>query len=87
MFGGQDVTVKLKCRNEYAGIIIDRFGFDINLLSEDIDYFCVYVIVSLSPQFYGWITSVGDGIEILEPANVREEYTCYINEILKKYVQ
>lgn len=42
--------------------------------------------VSVSPQFFGWVTGLGDGMEIVAPENVREEYQELLRDILKTYV-
>lgn len=85
MYGGEDVKVKLKCSNKLVGVILDRFGADAMLIPEDNNYFSLRVLVTLSPQFYGWVASLGDSVEILEPQSIREEYTTYLYNILKNY--
>lgn len=32
MFGGEEEIVKLRCKNEFAGVIIDRFGKDVMMI-------------------------------------------------------
>ena len=85
MFGGPDADVVLRCRNELAGVIIDRFGTEISIVPEDGGYFHVHVTVALSPQFYGWVTGIGAGIEISSPREVRSGYREYLQGILSKY--
>ena len=43
------------------------------------------VLVSVSPQFFGWVAGVGKGMEILGPQDVRNEYKKYLEEMLDKY--
>ena len=85
MFGGPDADVVLRCRNELAGVIIDRFGTEISIVPEDGGYFHVHVTVAVSPQFYGWVTGIGAGIEISSPREVRSGYREYQQGILSKY--
>ncbi len=85
MYGGEDVKVKLKCSNKLVGVILDRFGTNAMLIPEDENAFSLRVMVTLSPQFYGWVASLGDGVEILEPKSIREQYSDYLNRILQKY--
>jgi predicted DNA-binding transcriptional regulator YafY len=85
MFGGPDADVVLRCRNELAGVIIDRFGTEISIVPEDGGYFHVHVTVAVSPQFYGWVTGIGAGIEISSPEEVRSGYREYLQGILSKY--
>ena len=85
MFGGPDADVVLRCRNELAGVIIDRFGTETMLVPEEDGYFHVHVTVAVSPQFYGWVTGIGSGIEISSPEEVRSGYREYLQGILSKY--
>ena len=85
MFGGPDADVVLRCRNELVGVIIDRFGTETMIVPEDDGYFHVHVTVAVSPQFYGWVTGIGAGIEISSPEEVRSGYRNYLQGILSKY--
>ena len=87
MFGGPDANVVLRCKNGLAGVIIDRFGREISLVPEDGEHFHVHVTVAVSPQFFGWVTGIGPGIEIVSPADVREAYGAYLADILSKYTK
>ena len=82
MFGGEEKKVVLRCRNSLAGVIIDRFGQDVMMIPEKQETFRTMVSVAVSPQFYGWLAGIGKGIRILEPAEVKEDYRKYLEEIL-----
>ena len=79
MFGGKDD------RNELAGVILDRFGTDIMMIPSGPDCFRTPVTVSVSSQFFGWLTGIGSGIRIESPAEVKEEYKRYLQGILEAY--
>lgn len=85
MYGGRDEKVVLRCCNELVGVILDRFGTDVMIVPEDGGYFKVHILVAVSPQFFGWITGLGEKMQIDGPEYVREEYRNYINGILSKY--
>lgn len=85
MYGGDDVTIKMRCANRMAGIIIDRFGSDIMMLPKDGENFVIHVPIAVSPQFFGWAASNGTDIEILEPASIREDYRSFLENILRQY--
>ncbi len=85
MYGGHDETVALVCEKHFAGIMIDRFGHDVWLVPVDEEHFRVRVLVSVSPQFFGWLTGIGPGVQIEEPENVREEYRHYLQKVLGIY--
>lgn len=70
MFDGEEQTVKLFCKNEYAGVIIDRFGKDVVIREADKMHFYASVDVAVSGQFLGWIIGLGEGIQIVGPPNV-----------------
>lgn len=59
MYGGRGVKVTMLCGNELAGVIIDRFGKDVIMVPKGTDYFQVSTTVSISRQFFGWVTGVG----------------------------
>jgi predicted DNA-binding transcriptional regulator YafY len=67
MFAGEEVRVKLECRNDLMKYVIDRFGmkFETEQATEETTY--CYVDVCLSPTFYGWVFGFKGDIRILEP--------------------
>lgn len=85
MYGGDEAVVELRCANRMAGVIIDRFGMDTMMIPKDGGYFTVRVPVALSPQFFGWLTSVGGDVELEKPATLREEYRKFLTDILRQY--
>ena len=85
MYAGKDVSVQLKCKNSMANTIIDQFGEDVWFMSEGTEHFKVNVLVSISPVFFGWLTSFGTNIEIIYPEEVKKEYVDYLKETLKQY--
>ena len=85
MFSGQDERVTMVCNNQSIGIAIDRFGKDITLMKEDDEHVRFSTVVTISPQFYGWMTGVGKQIRIKKPDWVRIEYQEYLEEVLANY--
>lgn len=67
MFGGEETTVTLECRNEMAGVIIDRFGIDVPRFPKNNGTFSIHVNVIPSGQFLGWIIGLGEGVKITGP--------------------
>lgn len=84
MFGGEAKRLTLRCENRMAGVILDRFGTDIPMHEEGDEFFCCHVNVNVSPQFFGWLTGVGSGIQIVHPAEIKEEYQKYLVHVLLK---
>lgn len=85
MYGGVDAEVTLECKNELSGVVIDRFGYDVWLITQGEDHFKTRVLVSVSPQFFGWVTGIGSGIKITGPDNVKAEYKAYLQNVLENY--
>lgn len=87
MFGGETVTVTIEAENQFAGILIDRFGKDIPIVRLDEGHFRTNIDVVPSRIFTGWVLSLGKGIRITAPesvtAQIRTEL-CYLNEIYLK---
>ena len=79
MFGGVEETVVLECKNGISGVIIDRFGTEVDIIKRATDSFTVRVNVQISPQFLGWVFSLGENIKIISPDSVikrmRDEIT------------
>ncbi len=70
MFGGVEETVVLECTNGISGVIIDRFGTEVDIIKRTTDSFTVRVNVQISPQFLGWVFSLGENIKIISPDSV-----------------
>ena len=70
MFGGVEETVVLECKNGISGVIIDRFGTEVDIIKRAADSFTVRVNVQISPQFLGWVFSLGENIKIISPDSV-----------------
>lgn len=86
MYGGQEERVKLKVHNDLVGVILDRFGMDINIIPvKGEDAFTVNVDVAISKQFIGWLVGLVDEVEVMSPDSLREEVKKTLNNILKKY--
>lgn len=79
MYGGEETRVSLEAADHMAGILIDRFGQEIRIIPGDSGTFTAYVNVAVSPQFLGWVFSLGKDVRITGPEKVvkmmREEGT------------
>lgn len=86
MFSGEDIRVTLRVHNSLSGVIFDRFGRNITILSDDDeDYFVINQPITASQIFYGWVCQFGGKIEILEPESVRKDFGKYIGTIYKMH--
>jgi predicted DNA-binding transcriptional regulator YafY len=85
MFHGEEAAVTLRCRESLAGVVLDRFGQDAILVPGADDTFTVTVTVAVSPQFWGWLFGLGDGIELLSPTWAVEQFQAKLDEVRGMY--
>ncbi|MCI8616511.1 MAG: WYL domain-containing protein [Lachnospiraceae bacterium] len=85
MFGGEQEIVTLQFPEDMIGIVLDRFGKDIDIRKTGGGIVNVRIKAAVSGQFYGWITGLGKRVSILGPAHVRKGYTDFIRQIMENY--
>ncbi len=85
MFAGKNQSVTLFFPEEMIGVVIDRFGKDITIRQRDEELFSARVSVSVSQQFFGWISGFGGRIRIEMPLEVKQEYVEYLKTLLAVY--
>ena len=85
MFTGEETTVTLEAENHMVGVIIDRFGKDINLAPVSDTHFQATVNVIASPQFIGWIVALGKSIRIVAPDTLVERMREEIHRLSEQY--
>lgn len=83
MYGGRDEQITLRCKNDMAGIIIDRFGQEVIMHKVDGDFFEASVKVAVSPLFLTWVMNFGERVKIISPGHVIDRYI----EIAKKAIE
>lgn len=86
MFSGREAHIRLRCQNRMVGVILDRFGQDVILIPDGEEHFTVTVDAVVSPQFYGWLFSLSDGVELTGPAWVASAYLEQLREALERNV-
>ena len=86
MFKGEERDVLLRCKNCFSHVIIDRFGEAVHITPEDDSHFTALVQVAVSPQFYGWIFGLGDGVTILGPVDVARGMKEQLEQIQLNYL-
>lgn len=85
MYGGEEETVTLRCKNHLAGIMIDRFGQDVIFRKVDEEHFEFHVKVQTSPLFYAWVLNFGDEMKITAPLSVQEALVRKLQNVLALY--
>lgn len=86
MYNGRDEFVTLRCKNQMADPIINRFGQDVLLRKvSGEDSFDVTVKVAVSPVFLTWVMNFGGDIKILSPDHVAKEQVELAKKIIAVY--
>ena len=74
MFSGREGKVRLRCANTMVGVMLDRFGPEVILVPDGPDHFTLSVEAVVSPQFFGWLFGLGDGVVLTSPDWAVEDY-------------
>ena len=86
MFAGEKTRVSIAFADEFAGVLLDRFGKDIIITAGDKPGWSeTSVIVSLSDQFFGWIFALGTNVRITGPKNVLDRFAQELERLTKLY--
>lgn len=82
MYSGEEETVTLSFPNRLVGVVLDRFGREVDLRPMDGDVFRIRVRVAVSGQFFGWLCGIGPQARIEAPEHTKEEYRKWIMDIM-----
>lgn len=85
MFGGRELTVRLRIHNGLAGVVIDRFSRDIIMTPDGPEHFIISVSVEVSSQFYAWVFSLGGDALVLSPPEAVEGMRRQLDAVLGSY--
>lgn len=83
MYNGVKTRVKIHFANSMCGVFLDRFGKDISFRPIDEEHSELNVYVNVSPQFFGWIFSLGKDVKVVGPSEVVEQ----MKEAAKKFLE
>ena len=85
MYTGESVAASFIVDEVAMGAVIDRFGFDVEVLPVDADHARVHAVVMESPTFFGWLAERGTHMTIEHPATLKKSYQEYLQGILQEY--
>ena len=85
MYHGEKTKICIKFANHMCGVFIDRFGKDTLFRKIDENHSELIVDINVSPQFFGWIFSLGNDVEIVSPIEVVNELREYTKKFIMKY--
>lgn len=87
MFNGEEKFVEMVFENKLAGVVIDRFGLEVPIIKKDENHFKTTVKVAVSGQFFGWIMSLGEGVEIIGPSEVVDRMSEEVERLYRTYIK
>ena len=85
MYQGNKEKVHIQFPNSMCGVFIDRFGKDISFRPVNEEYSECAVDVNVSPQFFGWIFSLGKNVKVTRSASVVEQMRKAAEEFAENY--
>lgn len=85
MYDGKEENVKILFENRLIGIVMDRFGKDVSIRKVDSNHFTVNLDIVVSGQFFGWILALGEGVKILSPTSVVDQFRENLTNVIEKY--
>lgn len=81
----EDKPVKLLCSNEKKSQVMAVLGAYAQYKEKEDGTFVAAVQVDETPEFYGWLTSMGQKVVIMKPKKAVQVYRDYLKGILKEY--
>jgi len=84
MFAGESIRAKFKAKNYIIDQLIDWYGKDVDIKSEN-DEECIVTVNVNKNAFFCWAMQYGMHIEVLEPLDMREQVINSVKEIINKY--
>ena len=85
MFGGREQLVRMRFSNRLCGVVIDRFGEDVELIRCDSSHFEVAVPIAVSPKFFAWLLAFGSEAQIISPLPVAQRFCELCESALAAY--
>ena len=86
MYSGKKTRVHIQFPNNMCGVFIDRFGKEVSFRKVDEDHSSVAVDVAVSPQFFGWIFSLGREVKVVGPDEVVDQMRMAADEFARNYL-
>ncbi len=82
MMGGEQQNIVLEFSENIVGVVIDRFGKDVTLISAGNGKYKLRTKVVISSQFFGWLSGLGTDCVIESPDEIKEDYLNWLKKII-----
>ena len=84
MFAGEESVVTMEFPLRLIGVVLDRFGRDVDVRPMSDTVFRVRARVAVSGQFFGWLSGIGPKARIIAPESVQAGYVKWLSDILEE---
>lgn len=85
MYVGDNEWVEMRFDASLIGVVIDRFGTDVQIIRSDGNSFTIRAFISVSPAFFGWLLQFGNQARILAPTDAARKMRALLSETLGQY--
>lgn len=85
MYHGRVEQVTVRFHNSLMGVVIDRFGEEVDTARDGEEHFQARLEVHVSPTFYGWLMMFGDKARVLGPRSVLDELSALAGQLSGMY--
>ena len=82
---GKEYNVKFRCHNRLAPYVIDQFGKDVMMMTDDAEHFTFSKRIDISPPFFAWVASFGRSIQIVSPYDAVKEMRLFLQKSMDMY--
>lgn len=83
MHNGERKQIELICENDLMDAIIDKFGKDVIVLTNNMRSFRIMVSTSVGSVFYSWVFGFNGKVSIKSPEEVKSEYAKMVHDAVR----
>ena len=83
--GGEEMNIKLSCKDRLLEAMIERFGLDTRYMQLPTGRFTLSTRTRVSDGFIYWLLSFGGDVLVEEPVELRERVKSKLGEMLGQY--
>jgi predicted DNA-binding transcriptional regulator YafY len=85
MFSGEEENIILSCSNIILDEIIEKFGEDVPIKTDENDRFRIRAAVEMSEGLVNWILQYGTDIKVIQPKSLANAVKEKSSQILAMY--
>ena len=85
MYGGEEQKVTVQFDSSLIGVVIDKFGEDVDLIPRKDGTVRIETEVQVSPQFIAWVNSFENKMRVISPKKVVEQVKKALLATIEQY--